>query len=66
MWTYGTFTYQYFVKKIIDVLFIIYSLICNVIHTPFVRHPVQINGENMLWEKGCKNTDLNTSSHFLF
>ena len=32
-------------------------LICDFIHsfhTPFVRHPVQMNGENMLWEKRCK------------
>ena len=45
MWTYDIITYQYLLK-LINVSLIIYLLICNSIHTPLVRHPVQSE-----WEK---------------
>ena len=41
-------------------------MICNFIHTPFVRHPIQMNEENMMWEKCCKNTEINKTSHIWF
>ena len=63
MWTYGTITYQYLLK-LIDVSLIIYMLICNFIHMPFVRHPVQMLGE--CGKNAGKNIEINKTSHFLF
>ena len=55
MWTYDTITYQYYLK-LINVSLIIYLLICNSLHTPLARHPVQSELEQKKKKKKKKHT----------
>ena len=61
--------WYYYISILIEInhnFITIYLLICNFIHKPFVRHPVQMNGENMLWEKCCKTTEMIVKSLSFF
>ena len=65
MWTYTNITHQYLLISI-NASLIICLVICNFVNMQLVRHPTQMNGENMPWEKWRENTEMNKASNFVF